>query len=130
MINSPLDWRRVKRLLLIQSGVVFFAVVASLAFGKVAALSAFLGGVIALGASAVFAFWVFAPYSAQQSDVLLARLYIAEIGKLLLIVGAFAVVFVWFRPLNAATFFVSFFLVQVVSPLLVALVGRRSTKTS
>ncbi len=118
MIDRPLDWQRVKRLLVIQSGLVVIAVLAGTTFGKVAALSAFLGGVIALGASALFAFWVFAPYRAQQPGVLLTRFYIAEVAKLLLVACAFAVVFIWVRPLNAVALFVSFFLVQVVSPVL------------
>ncbi|WP_456405541.1 ATP synthase subunit I [Thiolapillus sp.] len=118
MIGKPLDWQRVKRLLAIQSGLVVAAVLAGMAFGKVAALSAFLGGVIALGASTVFAFWVFAPYRAQQPGVLLTRFYIAEVAKLLLVACAFAIVFIWLKPLNAVALFVSFFLVQVVSPLL------------
>jgi len=118
LIDRPLDWQRVKRLLVIQSGLVVIAVLAGTTFGKVAALSAFLGGVIALGASALFAFWVFAPYRAQQPGVLLTRFYIAEVAKLLLVACAFAVVFIWVRPLNAVALFVSFFLVQVVSPVL------------
>jgi len=118
LIGNPLDWRRLKQLLVIQSGLVFLATVAGMAFGKVAALSAFLGGGIALGASALFAFLVFAPYRAQQPGVLVTRFYIAEVGKLLLVACAFAVLFIWLRPLNAAALFVSFFLVQVVSPLL------------
>ncbi len=118
MIGRPLDWRRLRQLLVIQSGLVFLSTVAGMVFGKVAALSAFLGGGIALGASALFAFLVFAPYRAQQPGALVARFYIAEVGKLLLVACAFAVIFIWVRPLNAAALFVSFFLVQVVSPLL------------
>ncbi len=117
-MNKSLDWQRVKRLLFVQLGLVFVATLVGLAFGKVAALSAFLGGAIALGASALFAFWVFAPYRAQQPGVLVTRFYVAEVGKLLLVGCAFAVIFIWLRPLNAVALFVSFFLVQVVSPVL------------
>jgi len=116
--GRPLDWQRLKRLLVIQSGLVFVSALAGMAFGKTAALSAFLGGGIALGASALFAFLVFAPYRAQQPGVLVTRFYIAEVGKLLLVACAFAVVFIWVRPLSAVALFASFFLVQVVSPLL------------
>ncbi len=118
MKGRPLDWQHLKRLLIIQSGLVFMAALAGMAVGQVAALSALLGGGIALGASALFAFLVFAPYRAQQPGVLVTRFYLAEVGKLLLVACAFAVIFIWVRPLNAVALFVSFFLVQVVSPLL------------
>jgi ATP synthase protein I len=118
LIDKSLDWQRVKHLLFFQLALVFLVTLAGLAFGKVAALSAFLGGVIAFGASALFALWVFAPYRAQQPGVLVTRFYIAEVGKLLLVGCAFAIVFIWMRPLNAVALFVSFFLVQVVSPVL------------
>ena len=118
MKPKPMDWQRAKRLLWTQVGMVVVVGLASLVAGKVAALSALLGGCIALGASAMFAFWVFMPYRAQQPGVLLTRFYMAEVGKLVFVACAFAVVFVWVRPLNAVALFVSFFLVQVVSPLL------------
>lgn len=118
MIHRPLDWRRVKRLLCFQLGLVLVITLAGLAFGKVAALSAFLGGAIAFGASALFALWVFIPYRAQQPGVLVTRFYIAELGKLLLVGCAFAVTFIWLQPLDVVALFVSFFLVQVVSPVL------------
>ncbi len=117
-MDRSLDWQRVKRLLLFQSGLVVAATLAGLFFGKWVALSAFLGGIIALSASALFAFWVFAPYRAQQPGALVTRFYAAEIGKLLLVASAFAVVFIWLKPLNIVALFVSFFLVQVVSPVL------------
>lgn len=117
-MNKSLDRQRVKRLLFVQLGLVFVAALVGLAFGKVAALSAFLGGAIAFGASALFALWVFAPYRAHQPGVLVTRFYIAEVGKLLLVGCAFAVIFIWMRPLNAVALFVSFFLVQIVSPVL------------
>ncbi|WP_294040894.1 ATP synthase subunit I [Thiolapillus sp.] len=118
MMGKPMDWQRVKRLLFVQAGLVTAATLAGMAVGKTAALSAFLGGVIALGASAIFAFWVFAPYRAQQPGILVTRFYIAEVGKLVFVACAFAVIFIWLRPLNAVALFVSFFLVQVVSPVL------------
>jgi ATP synthase protein I len=117
-MGRSLDWRRVRRLLFFQSALVASATVAGAFFGKWVALSAFLGGGIALSASAVFAFWVFAPYRAQQPGVLVTRFYVAEVGKLLLVASAFAVIFIWLKPLNIVALFVSFFLVQVLSPVL------------
>ena len=117
-MNSPMDWQRIKRLLFVQAILVVVVALTGMMVGKTVALSAFLGGVIALGASVIFAFWVFAPYRAQQPGVLVTRFYIAEVGKLIFVACAFAVIIIWLRPLNAAALFVSFFLVQVVSPML------------
>lgn len=115
---QSLDRQRIKRLLLFQLFMLMAATLGGLVFGRVVALSAFLGGFVALAANALFALWVFAPYRAQQPGSLLARFYAAEVLKLLLVGLAFAALFIWVRPLNVAALFVAFFVVQVLSPLL------------
>ena len=114
----PLDRQRVYKLLMVQGILLLLATVVAMVFGKTMALSAFLGGGTALGANALFAWLVFAPYRAQQPGALVTRFYVAEIGKLVMVCLCFAAIFIWLRPLNVAALFVSFFLVQVVSPVL------------
>ena len=84
-----------------------------------AGLSALIGGGASLLGNILFAFWVFAPYKAQKPGGLLGRFYLAEIAKLLTIGLVFAAAIVWLKPLNAVALFGSFFVVQVLSPLLV-----------
>jgi len=118
IVMQPLDRRRAGGLLLVQAVLLLLVTLMAWFFGHTAALSAFLGGGAALGANALFAWLVFAPYRAQQPGAMLTRFYAAETGKLIVVGLCFAAIFIWLRPLNAAALFVSFFLVQVVSPVL------------
>ncbi len=93
--------------------------------GATAAWSAFLGGSVALGSNALFAALVFTAYRADEPGRLTMKLYAAETAKLLLAALAFAAIFIWIRPLNAAALFVAFFVVQVVAPLLAHAVSAR-----
>ncbi|WP_052469770.1 ATP synthase subunit I [Thiolapillus brandeum] len=127
---QPLDRQRIRKLLMVQGALLCAVTLAALFLGKAAALSAFLGGGTALLANALFAFWVFMPYRAQQPGALVTRFYAAEIGKLVLVGLSFAVIFIWLRPLNAAALFVSFFLVQVVSPVLAHGLARDTQRSS
>ncbi len=130
VMMQPLDRRRIRRLLLVQGMLLLLVTLVALAFGGTAALSAFLGGGTALGANALFAFWVFTPYRAQRPGALVTRFYVAEIGKLVLVGLSFAAIFIWLRPLNAAALFVSFFLVQVVSPVVAHGLAKETPRSS
>ncbi|WP_457673084.1 ATP synthase subunit I [Thiolapillus sp.] len=128
---QPLDRQRIRRLLMVQGVMLLLISLSGLFFfGRTAALSAFLGGGTALGANALFAFWVFAPYRAQQPGALVTRFYAAETGKLVMVGLCFAVMFIWLRPLNAAALFVSFFLVQVVSPVVAHGLAKETQRSS
>ncbi len=115
---------------MVQGVLLLLVTLASLGFGRTAALSAFLGGGTALAANALFAFWVFAPYRAQQPGALVTRFYAAETGKLVLVGLGFAAIFIWLRPLSAAALFVSFFLVQVVSPVVAHGLAKETPRSS
>ena len=119
-----------RRMLTVQGALLCLLTLVALLLGKTVALSAFLGGSTALAANALFAFWVFAPYRAQQPGALVTRFYAAEIGKLVLVGLSFAAIFIWLRPLNAAALFVSFFLVQVVSPVLAHGLAKDTQRSS
>lgn len=127
---QPLDRQRIRKLLLVQGALLCVVTLAAWVFGKTAAWSAFLGGGTALLANALFAFWVFTPYRAQQPGALVTRFYAAETGKLILVGLSFAAIFIGLRPLNAAALFVSFFLVQVVSPVLAHGLARDTQRSS
>ena len=129
-LKQPLDRRRIRKLLLVQGMLLLLITLAALIFGRTAAWSAFLGGGTALGTNALFASWVFTPYRAQQPGALVTRFYAAEAGKLVLVGLSFAAIFVWLRPLNAAALFVSFFLVQVVSPVVAHGLAKETPRSS
>lgn len=101
-----------------QTSVLLLVALGASVFGMNAAWSALLGGSIALSANAIFAWLLFGPYRAAEPGRLMARFYLAEVLKLLFAGLAFAVVFLWVRPLGVAALFMGFFMVQVVSPLL------------
>ena len=114
-----LDQKRIKRLLVIQLLAAIMVTAIAWIIQSEAGLSALIGGGASLLGNILFAFWVFAPYKAQKPGGLLGRFYLAEIAKLLTIGLVFAAAIVWLKPLNAVALFGSFFVVQVLSPLLV-----------
>ena len=113
-----LDRRGIKRLLLIQ--LTASVVVATLAWvvQTQAGISALVGGLASLAGNLLFGIWIFAPYSAQRPGSLVGRFYLAEIAKLVVIGLIFASAIIWLKPLNVVALFGSFFVVQVLSPLL------------
>ncbi len=113
-----LDRKDIKRLLLIQ--LIASLIVAALAWlvRTDAGISALVGGLASLAGNLLFALWVFAPYRAQAPGGLLSRFYLAELAKLTMIGLVFAAAIVWLKPLNVVALFGSFFVVQVLSPLL------------
>jgi len=113
-----LDRRGLRRLLLIQ--LIATVVVATLAWAiqTQAGMSALVGGLASLAGNLLFAIWIFAPYKAQRPGSLVSRFYLAEIAKLVVIGLIFATAIIWLKPLNVVALFGSFFVVQVLSPLL------------
>jgi ATP synthase protein I len=78
------------------------------------AISALAGGLIATIANAFFSFWVFADYRAQQPNKLVARLYGAEIAKLILVGLLFAGAVQVIDPLSGGALFGVFLCVHLV----------------
>lgn len=115
---QELDRSRIERLLLIQLVVTAIAGIAIWLIWSDAAVSALVGGLASLAGSFVFAVWVFAPYRAQNPGGLLGRFYLAELAKLIIIGLVFAAAILWLKPLNVVALFGTFFVVQVLSPLL------------
>jgi ATP synthase protein I len=113
-----LDAQRAKRILLAQAAATLGIALAALVFGPRHALFALIGGAIALVANALFAYWVFGRYQAREPGRLLARLYLGETIKLLVIAALFVAVFTRLDPLSPLALFGAFFVVQVLPPLL------------
>ena len=113
-----LDRRGLRLLLLIQlMASVAIAILAWIIQAQ-AGISALVGGLASLTGNLVFAVWVFAPYKAHRPGGLLSRFFLAEIAKLVVIGLVFAAAINWLQPLNVVALFGSFFVVQVLSPLL------------
>ncbi len=82
------------------------------------AYSALAGGLIASSANAFFSFWVFSHYRAQHPNKLVARLYGAEIAKLILVGALFAAVVQLIDPLSGGALFGVFMIVHLMPGLM------------
>jgi len=88
------------------------------------ALDAIAGGAAAVIGSAVFAFWVFGRYSAQEPGRIVARFYGGELIKIVAIVIVFAAAMNGLEDLNPVALFGAFLVVQVLPPLLANRIAR------
>ncbi|MEA3274340.1 MAG: ATP synthase subunit I [Pseudomonadota bacterium] len=118
----------VKRVLAVQLAMTLILSAAALPFGASVALSVLIGAIVCLVANAVFALWVFRNYRAQQPGALLMRFYGAEIAKLMLILGLFAVAFTTIEGLNLPALLAAYFAVQVLPAIVASSAGARSTR--
>jgi len=109
------DEQLVKKVLLSQALLTLLLAAILLAVGRLESVSGLIGGLIATGANAIFAFWVFGPYRAQQAGKLVARLYGGELTKIAVVALAFVGVFSWVRPVSAPALFGCFVAVHLVS---------------
>jgi ATP synthase protein I len=82
------------------------------------AISALAGGMIATIANMFFSVWVFADYRAQQPNRLLARLYGAEVAKLILVGILFAGAVQLIDPLSGGALFGVFLCVHLMPGLM------------
>jgi ATP synthase protein I len=112
--------RLAKHVLILQAILTLGATLAAAAFGFVPALSVLIGGVACLVANAAAALWIFRDYQAPEPGKLLTRLYRAEVLKILLLIGSFAVAFLTIDGLNLPVMLGGYFLVQVLAPIVAA----------
>jgi len=96
----------------VTSGVV--AAVLALWQGQLAALSALLGGAIAVVPNAFLAARLLSPKANASAESMLRAAWIGEIGKLALTALLFAAVFVAVRPLSVIGLFAGFIAAQLV----------------
>ena len=114
------DALQVKRVLWIQFALTLGVAALGALYSQFVGLSALIGAGAATLANAVFAFWVFRRYRAQEPGMLVMRFYGAEIAKLCVVLALFCGAFVYIEGLNIPTLLGAYLLVQVVPPLLVS----------
>lgn len=108
------DVLQVKRVLIAQLFLTLGLTAVALPFDARVALSLLIGSAVCLLATAMFAFWVFRRYSAQRPEMLVMRFYGAEVVKLALVLGLFAIAFAMIDGLNVAALLAAYFVVQVL----------------
>ncbi|MGB5451796.1 MAG: ATP synthase subunit I [Sedimenticolaceae bacterium] len=113
-----LDARRAQRILVAQAVATLVLTLVGLIFGPREGLFAFLGGATATGANALFAYWVFGRYRADQPGKLVGQFYGGELLKLAFVAIAFAAMIKLLDPFSPLALFGAFFVVQVLPPLL------------
>ena len=121
------DVLQAKRVLVVQLALTLILSAVALPFGWFVALSVLIGGGVCLLANALFAFWVLRQYRAQEPGSLVMRFYGAEIIKLSLILGLFAIAFTTFEGLHLPALLIAYFAVQVLPAVFVSGWDARST---
>jgi F0F1-type ATP synthase assembly protein I len=113
-----LDAHRARRILVTQAVTTLIVTLVGLLFGPHEGLFALIGGAIALIANALFAFWVFGRYRANEPGKLVGQFYGGELLKLGFVALAFAAVILLSDDPRPLALFGAFFVVQVLPPLL------------
>ncbi|WP_462329140.1 ATP synthase subunit I [Thiohalocapsa halophila] len=114
---GPRDRVQLRRLLLWQVVLGVIALMLAAPFGVTAFKSAAIGAGVCLLANWVFALRVFRQYRAQAPTELALRIYSAEIIKVVLILGLFALAFATLANLNLPALLGTYFAVQVLPAL-------------
>jgi ATP synthase protein I len=114
---GPRDRAQLRRLLFGQIAFAVAAVLVAALFGFTAFKSAAIGAGVCLVANWVFALRVFRRYRAEAPTELALRIYVAEIVKLALILGLFALAFATLANLNLPALLGAYFAVQVLPAL-------------
>lgn len=119
-----LDAQRAKSILKAQLVVLLVIALVVLLIDPLMARDALIGGAAAAIGSAVFAFWVFGRYSANEPGQIVARFYGGELIKIATIVIVFAAAMKGLDDLNPVALFGAFLVVQVLPPLLANRIAR------
>ena len=115
-----------QRVLQVQAILGSVAVVIALPFGYSVVVSVLIGAGVCLLANGLFAASVFRDYRAQHPDLLLLRIYGAEVAKLALIIGLFVVAFVTLDGLNIPALLAAYLVTQVAATLIAAQLETQS----
>ncbi len=98
----------VHRITLVQLALLVSLSLLLLAFDKVVAYSVLSGGLIAIVPQAYFAVLAFRWRGARSARAMAQSSYAGEVGKFLLSVAGFALVFAVLRPIDGAAVFVGY----------------------
>lgn len=114
---SPLVDRRLAQQLSVAQLLVIPAVtlLAWLLFNPISAKSAALGALVGWLGSAYFAWQAFRQSGASASKSILGGFYRGMIGKFVIVVLGFSVVFAVVRPLSAGSVLIGFALIQLMA---------------
>jgi ATP synthase protein I len=118
VVLSKTDVHRARKIIVAQAIATLLITLAGTLFGVWTALIAFIGGVTATMANALFAFWVFGRYKAGEPGKLAGQFFGGEFLKLGFVAAVFAAAIMWLEPFSPLAFFGAFFVVQVVPPML------------
>jgi len=110
------DSLQAKRVLGVQVVLTLTLTAAGLASGPHIALSVLIGAGAGTLANALFAFWVFGQYRAQEPERLVMRFYGAEFAKIALVLGVFSLAFLSVDSLNVPVLLTAFLIIQVIAP--------------
>jgi ATP synthase protein I len=120
---------QIRHIISAQFGAAIVVALALLLFDQQYAWSGLIGGLISASINGLTAWKVFVPYRAQNPNEVLARVYGAEIRKLLLTGVVFALVLTLLEPLNFGVLISVYFCVQVMVPAIVfSLEDRQKTR--
>jgi ATP synthase protein I len=111
-----MDVQRVVPLTLLAQAGVSTALAAGLwaAYGDTAGISALLGGAAAVVPNGFLAARVLKPSRDVSAGAMMRAAWLGEIGKILLTVLAFGVIFGWLRPISPPAVFAGFISAQLV----------------
>jgi ATP synthase protein I len=98
----------VHRITLVQLALLVSLSLISLASNKVFAYSVFSGGLIAIVPQAYFAALAFRWRGARSAKAIARSSYAGELGKFVLSVAGFALVFAVLRPINSPAVFIGY----------------------
>ena len=116
---------QIRTVVALQLGGALAVGLLSLLFGGTEAYSALAGGLIAALANGFFALRAFGRYRAEEPGRIAARLFGAEIQKLILTGLMFVLVIMGIHPLNIGAMLGSYLFIQVAVPLIVTLIQDR-----
>jgi len=98
----------VHRITLVQLASIGLLSLFLLAFDRILAYSVLSGGLIAIVPQAYFAVLAFRWRGARSAQAIARSSYVGELGKFLLSVAGFALVFAVVRPLNSPAVFIGY----------------------
>lgn len=104
----------VHRITLVQLGALGPMCLLLVAYDKVFALSALCGGLIAVVPQAYFATLAFRWRGAKSARAIARSSYAGEVGKFLLSVAGFAVVFATLRPIDGLAVFAGYLVMLAI----------------
>jgi ATP synthase protein I len=117
---------QLKRLLMWQAIIAVAVTVAAIPFGMDVLRAAAIGASACLLANWYFAYRVFQRYQAQEPGRLLARIYGAELTKIVIALAVFGLAFAMLDNLNPVALFGAYLAVQIVPALLAQRPNARS----